>query len=68
MPSYKKAINAMCRQCLYDPEQEGAWREQVTACTDYRCALYSVRPITTSHRVDVREVVKYERLARSRGE
>ena len=61
MPSYRKAVNNMCRQCIYDPAQKGAWMEQVTECTDIGCSLYDVRPITTSGRVDVKHVVKYQR-------
>jgi len=67
MASYKKAAEAMCKQCIYDAKGRGAWKEQVTECTDYLCALYDVRPITTSARVDVRSVVKYQRKAKKAG-
>lgn len=42
--SLRAAINAFCRQCLYDPHQPGRWREQITACTSRGCPLYAVRP------------------------
>ena len=40
----RASINAMCRQCLYDPHAAGNWRQQVEACTSPGCALYAVRP------------------------
>ena len=46
--SLRKAINAYCRWCIYDPRGGmGAWREQVEACTGEDCPLYSVRPAST---------------------
>jgi hypothetical protein len=42
--SLRGAINAFCRHCLYDSHQPGAWRQQITACTSYKCPLYPVRP------------------------
>lgn len=45
--SLRQAINAKCRECIYDPKAGlGGWREQVTACTCLRCPLYAVRPRT----------------------
>lgn len=44
--SLRDAINAKCRECIYDPRSgAGTWRQQVSACTVYRCALWPVRPI-----------------------
>ena len=45
-PSYKKAVEAFCKSCIYDPKEPGGWREQVTACTSPECPLYDVRPTT----------------------
>jgi hypothetical protein len=42
--SLRAAINAFCRQCLYSPDEPGAWRQQITGCTSYKCPLYPVRP------------------------
>lgn len=42
--SLRAAINAKCRECLFDPFQPGTWRAQVEACTSPRCPLYRVRP------------------------
>lgn len=43
--SLRAAINAMCRQCIYDPNGSGTWRQQVEACTSPNCPLYPVRPV-----------------------
>lgn len=42
--SLRAAINAFCKHCLYSPDEPGAWRQQITACTSYKCPLYPVRP------------------------
>lgn len=43
--SLRKAIDAKCKDCIYDPYSgEGHWRQQVEACTSGNCPLYDVRP------------------------
>ena len=45
-PSYRKSIDLMCKQCIYDPiGGKGTWREQVAACTAPKCALFNLRPL-----------------------
>ena len=45
MTSLRKAINAKCKECLYDPYDKGTWRQQVQACTSPKCpALCSEAP------------------------
>lgn len=45
--SLRKAVNEMCKQCIYDKiGGDGTWRQQTAACTDKTCALYSVRPLS----------------------
>jgi len=45
MRSLRAAIDAKCRECLYDPDSGcGPWRMQVDACTSPSCPLYPVRP------------------------
>lgn len=44
-PGLRGALNAKCIECLYDPYQEGTWREQVEKCTCYSCPLYPKRPV-----------------------
>ena len=47
MASFRSAINAKCRECIYDPVGgRGNWRQQVEACTSYTCPLYPLRPVS----------------------
>lgn len=46
--SLRKAINENCKSCIYDDLAAGTWRQQVTLCSVKSCALYEVRPKTTS--------------------
>ena len=45
--SLRKAINAKCRQCTYDPMDIGTAAQQIAACICRDCPLHKVRPITT---------------------
>lgn len=40
----QQAINAKCRDCIYDAGAPGNWRQQVTACTILTCSLWEYRP------------------------
>lgn len=43
--SLRKAIDAKCKDCIYDPQcGGGTWREQVAQCSSIRCPLWPVRP------------------------
>lgn len=42
--SMRDAINAMCKQCIYDPLSRGTWREQVAGCSSSGCPLHPLRP------------------------
>lgn len=44
MPNYKQAVERMCKECIYDPQAAGNWKQQVTICTSFQCPLYPVRP------------------------
>jgi len=48
MASLKKCIEAKCKDCTYDQEAPGTWREQTEACTVQKCPLWSVRPMTVA--------------------
>lgn len=48
--SLRGAIDAKCRQCIYDPKAPGRWREQVQGCTVASCPLYEYRPRTAAIR------------------
>ena len=43
IPSLRRAINAKCRDCIYDNAEPGTWRAQVRACTIEDCPLWPVR-------------------------
>ena len=36
--SMRKAIDEKCKDCIYDPEVEGGWKQQVWACELQACA------------------------------
>lgn len=43
--SLRCAIDAHCRDCIYDPlSGGGTWRSQVAQCSVVSCALWPVRP------------------------
>jgi hypothetical protein len=45
--SLRAAVNAKCKSCIYDPGSgNGAWREQVEACSSSNCPLHPFRPIS----------------------
>lgn len=46
-PSLRKSINAMCKNCTYDSQDKGTWRQQTENCNITRCPLWLVRPKST---------------------
>ena len=50
--SLRKAINNMCRYCIYDPYSKGTWRKQVEKCPSFKCPLYKVRPACINQNSD----------------
>lgn len=46
--SMRKAINAKCKDCIFDSCVPGTWRQQVEDCTITDCPLWNVRPKTTA--------------------
>ena len=42
--SLRAAVNAKCKECIYDSKSEGTWRKQVEECTSRLCPLYKERP------------------------
>ena len=47
--SLRKAIDAHCKGCIYDPKSGGGtWREQVAQCSVISCALWRVRAAPVS--------------------
>lgn len=47
--SLRAAINAKCKDCIWDPKcGGGTWREQVAQCSSVSCPLWAVRPLPES--------------------
>jgi hypothetical protein len=46
--SMRAAINAKCKDCIYDSCAPGNWRQQVEACTITGCSLHPYRPKSKS--------------------
>ena len=42
--SLRNAINQKCKDCIYDPEVEGGWIQQVSLCDLSDCSLWPYRP------------------------
>ena len=40
----QQAIEAKCKDCIYDELDHGTWRQQVERCELTDCALYPYRP------------------------
>ena len=51
-PSMRKAIDAKCKECIYDPESgQGTWRQQTGACQIFDCPLWPLRPVSSGGEV-----------------
>jgi hypothetical protein len=61
--SMRAAINAKCKDCIYDKCAPGNWRQQVEACTISTCSLWVYRPKSSSGRDGGRSVQKPADLA-----
>ena len=46
----QQAIEAKCKDCIYDPCEEGTWRQQAERCELINCALWIYRPKSRSKR------------------
>ncbi len=43
--SPRQAIASKCRDCTYDTEAVGSWRQQTATCPVVHCALWAFRPL-----------------------
>ncbi len=59
MASPMKAIAAKCKDCIYDPLDNGRWTQQVEGCTSTDCALHEHRPVTAA----TKELRRQEKVA-----
>lgn len=44
----QEAIDAKCKDCNFDNNDVGTWREQVESCTSTSCSLWEHRPLTAA--------------------
>jgi hypothetical protein len=71
--SRKSAIHAFCKQCIYDPDAHGTWREQVALCSSGNCPLHSHRPLPHARPGESRQEIiertreKIDRLRAAKG-
>ena len=53
----QKAIEAKCKECIYDPLDDGTWRQQVEGCDLVDCSLWGYRPKSRSKMPDMADSV-----------
>ena len=56
----QKAIDAKCKECIWDDLADGTWRMQVEACELTDCALYPYRPKSRSKMPDMADSAPVE--------
>ena len=49
----QNAIEAKCKECIYDPLDDGTWRQQVEGCDLVDCSLWGYRPKSRSKMPDM---------------
>ena len=50
-PSMRAAINAKCKDCIYDPlSNMGTWVAQTENCPSTNCPLYPLRPVRREYK------------------
>jgi hypothetical protein len=58
----RQAIAAKCKDCTYDQQAPGNWRQQVHACDIKSCALWMLRPRSSKPLTEA-ELTEHERVA-----
>ena len=56
----QKAIEAKCKDCTYDPLDDGTWRQQVERCDITDCALWNYRPKSRSNLPNITDSVSVQ--------
>jgi hypothetical protein len=46
--TYKECLEAKCKDCNYDPDSAGTFREQTAACENGGCPNHERRPVPRS--------------------
>jgi len=49
----QQAIEAKCKDCIYDELDDGTWRQQVERCELVECSLWEYRPQSRSKKPDM---------------
>ena len=57
----QQAINAKCKDCIYDPLEFGTWRQQVERCELTDCSLWEYRPKPRSKMPDMADSAPVQR-------
>ena len=52
----RQAINAKCKECIFDSRASGKWRQQTEACRIESCPLHPYRPLATGRAKAVKAV------------
>ncbi len=60
--SLRAAINAKCKDCIYDRCAPGNWRQQVEACAIPTCSLWPYRPKSSATKGEGSSVQKTANL------
>ena len=55
--SLRNAINLKCKDCIYDPEVEGGWKQQVSLCDLSDCSLWPYRPMARTSPQSLKKTV-----------
>ena len=45
----QKAIWQKCKECSYDSNEKGTWKQQANACEITECALWEYRPVSQAN-------------------
>ena len=56
----QQAIDAKCKDCIYDPLDDGTWRQQVEGCDITDCALWNYRPRSRSKLPNITDSVSVQ--------
>jgi len=60
--SLRKAVDAHCKQCIYDHCEKGTWLEQVERCESVECPLWTFRPVSNATIAKRRELKREKQI------
>jgi len=56
----QQAIDAKCKDCSYDDQDVGTWRQQIERCDITECSLWEYRPKSRSKMPNIDHSVAVE--------